>query len=1003
MGGEMKSGTKIGMTLLAVVSMAAGRVVQAAETDRVAAATNSPTHWKWALTPPMGWNSYSSFCDSVKEDEVLASASYMKEHLLSHGWNYVVIDFRWWDSEATGRPCRQRIRCEQDPTDAYGRFVPAENRFPSSAGGRGFKPIADRIHGMGLKFGLHLMRGVSRHAVAANKPIEGSKYTVAEAADTLSTCSWSTDCYGVKGNAPAGQAWYDAVLRQCAAWELDFIKVDDLSHPYHAGEIEAIRRAIDKCGRPIVLSTSPGETPVSSHDHIAANANMWRISPDFWDNWKQLSRAFDLFAAWQGVGGPGRWPDADLMMLGHIGERCDVVGKVGLQTRFTHDEQVLHMSLWALAPSPLMLGSNLQKMDSWTLGLITNDEVLAINQDKFGKPMTRVAATNGLEVWARELGDGSRAVGLFNRSEAPAPVTLLWPDAGLKGKFVVRDLWLKKDLGVFDGNYTQHVNKHGAVLLRLRPVPPGVPVVCQGESPVGVSPEPDEAVILTPPVSRRPRINGARIFGVHPGHPFLFTIAASGDRPMRFFADNLPAGLRLDAATGQISGCLARRGESVVTLRATNSLGATERQLRVVCGDQIVLTPPMGWNSWNCFAMNVSQEKVKKAAEAMVSSGLIQHGWTYINIDDYWQQKPSAMGRDPTLGGPGRDDDGRIVPNPRFPDMKGLCDFVHAQGLKIGIYSSPGPTTCGGCLGSFDHEWLDAQTYGEWGIDYLKYDKCSYLPLLEGKRTSRVELNRFDALKGAGKKRADEMLPYAIMRAALDAVPRDIIYSFSQYGIADVWEWGQSMGGNCWRTTSDLSDSWNAMSSIGFRQAGHEKYAGPGHWNDPDMLIVGRLNAYRGNRPTRLTPNEQYAHISLWCLLASPLLIGCDLTQLDDFTLGLLTNDEVLEVNQDPLGRQAGRVMQKDGMEVWAKTMEDGSKAVGLFNRNVNAGAVTVTWADLHISGEQIVRDLWRQKDLGSFGERFEASVPRHGVVLVRIRPAGRATVDPTLPPGEKP
>lgn len=516
----------------------------------------------------------------------------------------------------------------------------------------------------------------------------------------------------------------------------------------------------------------------------------------------------------------------------------------------------------------------------------------------------------------------------------------------------------------------------------------------QGRKPVAIAClPPEEAVVFTPPAPKTPRINGARIFGVRPQHPFLYTIAASGERPMQFAADSLPASLKLDTTTGQITGHLAEKGEYTITLHATNSLGTTGRKLRIVCGDRIALTPPMGWNSWNCFAGSISEEKVKAAAEAMVSSGLIQHGWTYINIDDYWEQKPSAMERDPTLGGPGRDGEGRIVPNPRFPDMKGLCDFVHSKGLKIGIYSSPGPLTCGQCLGSFDHELLDAQSYGEWGIDYLKHDWCSYRPEMETKRTAKVDLSRYTALSGMSEEWRKMAIPYAIMRAALDAVPRDIVYSFCQYGMADVWKWGDSLGGNCWRTTGDIVDTWNSMSGIGFKQSGREKYAGPGHWNDPDMLIVGMVGWGPKLRPTRLTPSEQYTHVSLWCLLNSPLLIGCDMTQLDAFTLGLLTNDEVLEVNQDPLGQQAGRILQNGELEVWAKTMEDGSKAVGLFNRGRQPAPISVTWNDLKLSGKQIVRDIWRQKDLGTFEGRFESTVAPHGVILVRIFPATSGTV----------
>jgi len=490
-----------------------------------------------------------------------------------------------------------------------------------------------------------------------------------------------------------------------------------------------------------------------------------------------------------------------------------------------------------------------------------------------------------------------------------------------------------------------------------------------GTAPTTIDGPAEVAVVLTPKPSSKPRINGAKVFGVRPGHPFLYTIAATGDRPMTFSTDGLPAGLFLDSKTGMIDGTLKDKGEYPVMLRAKNGLGTVERRLKIVCGPQIGLTPALGWNSWNCFAGAVTAEKVKAAADAMVSSGLIHHGWTYINIDDYWEIKPSAT-NDPTLQGPQRDAEGRILPNPRFPDMKGLTDYVHGLGLKIGLYSGPGPLTCGGCVASYQHEEQDARSYGEWGFDYLKYDWCSYSQI------APREPNRADLMK-----------PYQVMRAALDKVHRDIIYSLCQYGMGNVWEWGEQVGGNSWRTTGDITDTWASLSGIGFRQGGHEKYVGPGHFDDPDMLIVGWVGWGPNLHPTRLTPNEQYTHISLWCLLASPLLIGCDMTRMDAFTLNLLTNDEVLEINQDPLGRQAGRVA-KDGMlEVWAKDMEDGSKAVGLFNRSEFETPVKATWKALGLKGKQRVRDLWRQKDLGTFADQFEAKVPRHGVVLVRVWP----------------
>jgi alpha-galactosidase len=490
-----------------------------------------------------------------------------------------------------------------------------------------------------------------------------------------------------------------------------------------------------------------------------------------------------------------------------------------------------------------------------------------------------------------------------------------------------------------------------------------------GRRPEAVASHTEVAEILTPKPPATPRINGAKVFGVRPGSPFMYTIAATGRRPMTFAAENLPEGLKLDPQTGRITGVMQKRGEYNVILRAENALGQARRNFKIVCGDAIALTPPMGWNSWNCFAHAVDDAKVRSAADAMVQSGLIDHGWTYINIDDCWEIKPGS--KDPLLQGEPRDQNGMINTNKKFPDMKALCDYIHGKGLKVGIYSSPGPLTCAGFTGSYQYEEQDARRYAQWGFDYLKYDWCSY---------SRVARGRsLPVLKK----------PYQVMRAALDTVHRDIVFSLCQYGWGNVWEWGAEVGGNSWRTTGDIVDTWSSMSKIGFSQAGHEKYAGPGHWNDPDMLVVGMVG-WGNLHPTKLTPHEQYTHISLWCLLCSPLLIGCDMAQLDEFTLNLLTNDEVLEVSQDPLGKQAGRVSQADNLEVWAKEMEDGSLAVGLFNRGEMENNVVAKWSDLGLSGKKIVRDLWRQKDLGEFEDRFSATVPRHGVVLVRIRPTGK-------------
>ena len=473
--------------------------------------------------------------------------------------------------------------------------------------------------------------------------------------------------------------------------------------------------------------------------------------------------------------------------------------------------------------------------------------------------------------------------------------------------------------------------------------------------------------ILTPPSPATPRINGAHVFGVRPGKPVLHTISATGDRPITFTAKGLPAGLKLDNTTGIISGRVEKPGTYEVTFTAENAKGKVTHAWRLVVGDRISLTPPMGWNSWNCFAGAVSDEKIRLAADAMVSSGLINHGWTYINIDDFWQVRPGEK-EDATLKGPQRDAAGVILPNQRFPNMKALAAYVHGLGLKIGLYSSPGPTTCGGCVGSWQHELLDAQTYAEWGYDYLKYDWCSY-----------------GQVSGSSKLK-DLMRPYTVMSDALRAQDRDILFSLCQYGMGNVSTWGDKVHGQCWRTTGDITDTWESMSRILDSQDGLELFTQPGNWNDPDMLIVGMVG-WGNLHPTRLTPNEQYTHMSFWCLLCSPLLIGCDMTQLDAFTLNLLTNDEVIEVSQDPLGQQAARIQKGEFGEVWSKKMEDGSVAVGLFNRGFMTGKVAVDFKALGLSGKQRVRDLWRQQDEGVASGSYEAEVFGHGTKLIRLFP----------------
>ncbi len=499
--------------------------------------------------------------------------------------------------------------------------------------------------------------------------------------------------------------------------------------------------------------------------------------------------------------------------------------------------------------------------------------------------------------------------------------------------------------------------------------------------------------IRTPPAPPTPRINGPDIFGVRPGHPFLYHIPATGNRPITFSVDNLPAGLQVDPATGEITGRLEKPGDYLVTLRAKNQPGAAGKKFKIVVGETIALTPPLGWNSWNCWGSRVDEPEVLAAAQAMADSGLINHGWTYINIDDSWQGR---------RGGPFQ----ALQGNKKFPDLKKLGDDIHALGLKIGIYSTPWTTSYAGypggssenpegawtkpvgpkrvnhnllpwAIGKYHFATRDAGQWAAWGFDYLKYD---WNPI-EVPETGEM----YDALRHSG---------------------RDIVFSLSNNlnikNAPDI-----SRIANSWRTTGDIRDNWWSVTGNGFASQNRwAQYSSPGHWNDPDMLVVGYVG-WGQPHPSGLTPDEQYSHITLWCLLASPLLLGCDMSRLDPFTLNLLENDEVLAVDQDSLGKQATLVSESGGpvtiteirrdrptlhrtlasFQVWARPLADGSHAVGLFNLSDQPATVSVQWPDLMITGKHSVRDLWRQKNLGEFEGEFSMPVAPHGAELVKIEP----------------
>jgi hypothetical protein len=424
-----------------------------------------------APTPPMGWNSYDAYCGDVTEKEVKANADYMARHMSRYGWKYVVVDFYWYFSHPLpGVPDDQR----GNNMDDHGRLNPAPNRFPSAAHGQGFKPLADYVHSKGLKFGIHIMRGIPRPAVEKNLPILGTSAHAQDVADTGNTCSWSTAMYGVDVSKPAGQAYYDSLAALYASWGVDYIKADDMSwadksarEEYHRLEIAALHRAIEKSGRPIVLSLSPGPAPVDQAAHLHANANLWRISGDFWDEWNLLKSQFALCRVWAPYIGPNHWPDADMLPLGRL--RIRGFKDPERQTRFTPAEQRTHLTLWAIFRSPRMMGGDLPTLDAATLGMLTNPEVLAVDQHS---ARNRELFRRGNQVvWIADVpGMGDKYLAVFNLDDqTPAEINVRWSELGLAKTCTVRDLWGKKDLGVVDGAFAPKLAPHDAGLYRITP------------------------------------------------------------------------------------------------------------------------------------------------------------------------------------------------------------------------------------------------------------------------------------------------------------------------------------------------------------------------------------------------------------------------------------------------------------------------------------------------------------------------------------------------------
>ncbi len=424
-----------------------------------------------AATPPMGWNSWDGYGTTITEEQVKANAEWFAKHLKPAGWQYMVIDMEWF---VTNPIPEGNSKTFVYSMDGNGRYIPAENRFPSSAGGKGFKPIGDYIHSLGLKFGIHILRGIPKKAVELNAPIFGSSYRAADAADTSETCPWNYDNFGADATKPAAQAYYDSIAALYASWGVDLIKVDCISsRPYRGDEIRMLSTALAKSGRTIALSLSPGPAPLEKLDEMRKYAQQWRISNDIWDLWHSdveypqgVGDQFANVLKWAGLALPGHWPDADMLPLGYLGPAPG--WGVARQTRLTHDEQRTLMTLWSIFPSPLMIGGDLTKADDWTLSLLTNPEVLAVDQQSSGNHPAIV--NDDIVVWvAKAAGTNAFYLAAFNRSASSQKLQYSWSEIGLPGKsYVERDLWERKDLGGA-ASFSAVIPSHGCVLYLLKP------------------------------------------------------------------------------------------------------------------------------------------------------------------------------------------------------------------------------------------------------------------------------------------------------------------------------------------------------------------------------------------------------------------------------------------------------------------------------------------------------------------------------------------------------
>jgi len=423
-------------------------------------------HHTFANTPPLGWNSWDCYGAAVREEEVKGNADYMAEFLKPYGWEYVVVDIQWYEPGANSSVYRPFVPLEMDE---YSRLIPAVNRFPSAADGNGFKGLAEYVHNLGLKFGIHIMRGIPRQAVHANTKILGTKARARNIAHPNSICPWNTDMYGVDAGKVGAQEYYNSLFQLYAEWGVDFVKVDDIAasrlYDTHLDEIRLIRKAIENCGRDMVLSLSPGPAPLEYAEDLKENANMWRMTDDFWDHWNLLYGMFERCEKWNEHTGAGHWPDCDMLPLGHIGIRSVDGGGADRLTRFTKDEQVTMMTLWSIFRSPLMFGGELRDNDEWTLSLLTNKEVLELNQNSHSNHL--VYRKDDKIVWTAKDQDNNTYAALFNATDEEAVVEVTLEQLGITSKKRARNVWNQEELGEITDEIKQTLPPHGSILIKL--------------------------------------------------------------------------------------------------------------------------------------------------------------------------------------------------------------------------------------------------------------------------------------------------------------------------------------------------------------------------------------------------------------------------------------------------------------------------------------------------------------------------------------------------------